>query len=243
MDERTVLSVCAGYPGWLAVPPALEAIPGVRRLGEVRRADEALAVAKRKQPHAILVADEVEGRPSFPLLKALREAVPSTRLIIVALAVCSEEKRGLLLDLAITDYLVWSDLCSCDLLRLVLELIIVHGLVVNSPAPVAAYLEELRRKPNGIASDLPRGNADARHQLSAREREVLTLMAEYSNKEIADRLGVEVSTVNGYVRQIFTKLAVRKRSAAVLKAQLWRTALALGSLALSCPDQMMNWLG
>jgi DNA-binding NarL/FixJ family response regulator len=52
--------------------------------------------------------------------------------------------------------------------------------------------------------------------LSQREREVLDLLARgYSFKEIADLLGISVTTVSTYVRRIYEKLHVRSRAQAV----------------------------
>ncbi|HYG24319.1 MAG TPA: response regulator transcription factor [Verrucomicrobiae bacterium] len=54
--------------------------------------------------------------------------------------------------------------------------------------------------------------------LSAREREVLELVAEgYLFKEIADRIGVSFGTVHTYSRRIYEKLQVRSRTQAVAK--------------------------
>ena len=59
----------------------------------------------------------------------------------------------------------------------------------------------------------------ARHILSAREREVLLMMADgSSNRAIAAELGLSPKTVNRHVENIFGKLAVSSRAAAVAKA-------------------------
>lgn len=56
--------------------------------------------------------------------------------------------------------------------------------------------------------------------LTAREREVLTLMAEgQSNKEIARALSVSPNTIKTHVANLYTKLEVAKRTQAVRKAQ------------------------
>ena len=55
--------------------------------------------------------------------------------------------------------------------------------------------------------------------LSEREREVLRLMAGgFSNREIADALGTAEGTVKNQASSILSKLGVRDRTRAVLKA-------------------------
>lgn len=56
--------------------------------------------------------------------------------------------------------------------------------------------------------------------LTNRELDVLQLLAEgLSNQEIADRLVVEISTVKWYNRQIYSKLQVKNRKQAVIRAR------------------------
>jgi DNA-binding NarL/FixJ family response regulator len=65
-------------------------------------------------------------------------------------------------------------------------------------------------------------NARAQETLgiSERELEVLEqLAAGRSNKEIAQRLGVSPNTVKTHVARLFEKLAVRRRTAAILRAR------------------------
>ncbi len=56
--------------------------------------------------------------------------------------------------------------------------------------------------------------------LSERELEVLRLIvAGYSNREIADRLVIAVSTVKWYVNTIYSKLQVESRTKAIARAR------------------------
>src|SRR6185436_14331639 len=56
--------------------------------------------------------------------------------------------------------------------------------------------------------------------ISARELEVLTLLAAgQSNKQIASRLEVSPNTVKTHVAKLFEKLAVRRRTEAILRAR------------------------
>jgi pSer/pThr/pTyr-binding forkhead associated (FHA) protein len=68
--------------------------------------------------------------------------------------------------------------------------------------------------------------ADALSQLSKREREVLTLVARgYTSREVGERLGVSVKTVEGYRARLSDKLGLRTR------AELVEFALATGLLS------------
>ncbi len=61
---------------------------------------------------------------------------------------------------------------------------------------------------------------DLRDPLTGRERDILRLIvAGQSNREIAEILVMSVSTVKWYTSQIYSKLAVRNRTQAVLRVQ------------------------
>ncbi len=67
----------------------------------------------------------------------------------------------------------------------------------------------------------PRGN-DANHGLSAREAEVMSLIANgQTNGEIAAQLFLAEKSVKNHVRRIYAKLGVGSRPAAIA---LWRSA-------------------
>jgi DNA-binding NarL/FixJ family response regulator len=60
----------------------------------------------------------------------------------------------------------------------------------------------------------------ASQPLNHRELQILELMCEgKGNKEIADRMGLELSTVKWYGTRIFEKLGVRSRTQAIAKAR------------------------
>lgn len=70
--------------------------------------------------------------------------------------------------------------------------------------------------PVGRASDSDQPLLDP---LTAREQEVLTLIAEgLSNREIAARLFIATSTVKGYVHSVLRKLEVDSRTKAISRA-------------------------
>lgn len=65
----------------------------------------------------------------------------------------------------------------------------------------------------------PQGGDMAAGSLSAREEEILRLVAGgYSNKEVARSLGIAVGTVKNHISDLLRKLDARDRTHAVLKA-------------------------
>ena len=70
--------------------------------------------------------------------------------------------------------------------------------IAGWPEPVPCAVLEADRSPS-----------EALDELTAREREILALMAEgRSNQGIAERLGLELKTVEGHIGQVFGKLGL-----------------------------------
>lgn len=66
----------------------------------------------------------------------------------------------------------------------------------------------------------PATTVPAPAELSAREREVLQLVAQgHSNREIAQSLTLSINTVECHAKNIYRKLAVRSRAAAIYSAR------------------------
>ena len=61
---------------------------------------------------------------------------------------------------------------------------------------------------------------EERHSLTPQQTKVLKLLAEgLRNKEIAYRMGLEISTVKQHISGIMLRLSVRTRTGVVIKAQ------------------------
>jgi pimeloyl-ACP methyl ester carboxylesterase/DNA-binding CsgD family transcriptional regulator len=66
----------------------------------------------------------------------------------------------------------------------------------------------------------PAGSSEAFRELSPRERETLSLLAEgLSNSEIAERLGISEKTVRNHLSHLFDKLGVWSRAQAIVFAR------------------------
>jgi len=90
---------------------------------------------------------------------------------------------------------------------------VAEGGSIVKPAVTQRLLKGLANLQNDFSS------LDQPEPLTDRETEILRLMAGgYSNKEIANSLGVAEGTVKNHVSNILSKMGVRDRTRAVLKA-------------------------
>jgi DNA-binding NarL/FixJ family response regulator len=86
--------------------------------------------------------------------------------------------------------------------------------VLTGGAPMSSEIarrvvESFRQKPRGHDDNI---------RLTAREEETLMLLTKgYSNKEIADRLGVSIETVRSHLKHIYEKMHVQSRAGAVAR--------------------------
>ena len=88
-----------------------------------------------------------------------------------------------------------------------------------SPAIALKVLDYFRQPPIGARAMDSGAPVHTAERLSARESEVLGLIAKgYKNAEVAERLGLTPSTIGTYVRDIYQKLGISSRAQAALAA-------------------------
>jgi DNA-binding NarL/FixJ family response regulator len=89
--------------------------------------------------------------------------------------------------------------------------------ICKGGAPMTGYIA---RKVVQSFQEMPGGKEVAVEGLSTRELEVLKLLASgYFYKEIAEKLGVKMSTINTYIVRIYEKLQVHSRARAIAKLE------------------------
>ena len=94
------------------------------------------------------------------------------------------------------------------------------GLVGGEGVALNGARARIRAEPPG--EDSGAGDAGESHGLSAREAEVMSLIADgQTNGQIAARLFLAEKTVKNHVRRIYSKLGVGSRPAAIA---YWRAA-------------------
>jgi DNA-binding NarL/FixJ family response regulator len=170
----------------------LGAQPWVERCLGAHNGEEALAMARRYEPHVALVDLFVGNESGAELCGRLREASPVTKVLLISGAGRISERAARAAGAA--------------------------GFVAkDSPAAVvAAAVRDIGMGRTAFsATEDPTGPP-----LSPREREVLELVASGStNPEIAAALHLSTHTVKEHTSALYKKLDVRNRAEAVAEAQ------------------------
>ena len=187
----------------------LELSDDIRIVGEAADGAQALELIPQIKPDVVLLDMRMPGMSGLDVLTALaaKGDVPPTIILTtfdddqLVLAGLKAGARGYLLKDVSLEQLV-------DAVKAVAS-----GGSLVQPVVTQRLLVGLERMQNDFTS------LDRPDPLTERETEILRLMAGgYSNKEIANSLGVAEGTVKNHVSNILSKLGVRDRTRAVLKA-------------------------
>jgi len=187
----------------------LELSDSIRVVAEAGDGTQAVETIPRVKPDVVLLDMRMPGMSGLDVLNALAATnqLPPTIILTtfdddqLVLAGLKAGARGYLLKDVSLDRLV-------DAVKTV-----AGGGSLVAPVVTQRLLSGLERMQNEFTS------LDRPDPLTDRETEILRLMAGgYSNKEIANSLGVAEGTVKNHVSNILSKLGVRDRTRAVLKA-------------------------
>lgn len=177
----------------------LEAESDLKVCGEARDGREVLEAVERTHPNFVILDISMPGLGGLETLERLRAEHPAVKVLLLSVhgdATFIESAVSLGAD----GYLL-KDGRASEVLAAVRA--IERGGSYFSP-PVAREIAAQLRSPR-------RSPRDPFSLLSQREREVLHLIAEgLSAREVADRLGISVKTVEAHRTSLMRKLGVRK---------------------------------
>ncbi len=187
----------------LAVEPGLEVV------GEAGDGIEGVALAETAAPDVILLDVRMPKQSGIEACLAIKEAVPSTKIIILTVsdeeadlyeAVKSGASGYLLKDSSIEEV--------AQAIRVVAD-----GQSLISPSMAIKLIDEFKQMSR------PERDTGPALRLTERELDVLRLVAQgLSNKEIAARLFISENTVKNHVRNMLEKLQLHSRMEAVMYA-------------------------
>jgi DNA-binding NarL/FixJ family response regulator len=181
----------------------------IRVVAEAADGQQALQMIPEVRPDVVLLDMRMPNMSGLDVLNAMkdREGMPPVIILTtfdddqLVLAGMKAGAKGYLLKDVSLEQLVEAVKTVAD------------GGSLVAPVVTQRLLSGLKNMQNDFAS------LDRPDPLTDRETEILRLMASgYSNKEIANSLGVAEGTVKNHVSNILSKLGVRDRTRAVLKA-------------------------
>jgi NarL family two-component system response regulator LiaR len=197
VDDHAV--VREGLRGFLELQDDFEVV------GEAGDGTEGVREAERLRPDVILMDLVMPGLDGVGAMRALRETLPETRVIV--LTSFSEDDRLLpAIQAGAAGYLL-KDAQPAELARAVRA---AHaGEALLDPAVAARLVDAIAEDSRGEPSE----------RLTPREREVLGLIAQgRPNKLIARELEISEKTVKAHVGRVLEKLGVSDRTQAALYA-------------------------
>lgn len=178
---------------------------GMSIVGEYSSGDEAVSNIAQVCPDIILTDLGVPGLSGVELVKTLHALMPSVPIIVLTIHKDEETVFGALCNGAL-GYLL-KDVEPSQLIAAIRESY--EGGSPMSPEIARRAVLRIQRS----------GSADEENPMSAREREVLQLLAEgHSYKSCAFELHVSVETVRFHVRNIYLHLQAHSKGEAVGKA-------------------------
>ena len=190
-------------------------------VGEAADDAEAMRKLKKLSPDVIVLDINLPGVDGGELAKRLRQTLPLAKLIAFSIHASQE-------------YVVRMARCG------------VHGYVMKD-MPTAKLVEAIQRVHKGglffppgmteaiLSPDAKSSSVEAKAALTAREREVLVLLAEgMANKEVARKLGISVRTAETHREHLSRKLGIAPI------AGLTKYAIKEGLSPLSLPASPEN---
>jgi DNA-binding NarL/FixJ family response regulator len=178
-------------------------------VGQYWRAQDALDNLPEQPPAVVLMDIKMKGMDGIECVRRLKEKMPE--VLVIMLTVFEDE--DLIFDALMagaTGYLLKRQPPE-QLLEAVHEL-----LAGGSPmsATIARKVVKLLQRTGTAGKSI----SGTRLLLSDRQREMLELLAAGEPyKAIADKMGLSIHTVRGYIRRIYEKLQVHSRTEAVAK--------------------------
>ncbi len=211
--------VAPGVPGRVVTVVVIEDNAGLRRsllrmvsraadlrcVGDWANGEAALTEIGRLRPHIVLMDINLPGMSGIECTAALKKICPESQVIMVTVY---EDTDSIFraLKAGACGY-VLKRAYSAEILEAIAE---VRAGGAPMTSEIARRLVEAFREPTPEPA--------SRAELSAREKEILNLVAQgFANKEIGGKLNISYQTVRVHLRRIYEKLHVRSRTEALLK--------------------------
>ena len=187
----------------------LHSAPDLELLTEAKDGEQAIALATQLQPDVIVMDLQMPGIGGIDATRRILHTSPHISILVLSMfedddsifAALQAGARGYLLKGAL----------KAEILRAISA--VTSGEAIFGPTIA-------KRLINYFAAPRQLVNTDAFPELTDREKEILTLVAQHqTNPEIARRLHLSPKTIRNHVSNVFTKLQVADRAEAITRAR------------------------
>src|SRR5215475_11218946 len=183
----------------------LKRAPGLRCLGAYPNGETALRELPAGNPDVVLMDNNLPGMSGIECVARLKQKAPKTQVLMLT----TYEEGDLIFEslrAGANGYLL-KNMPPGELVQAVEQ---VHAggspMSMHIARKVVSHFQQIKQP----SSDM--------EKLTKREQEILALLAKgFLYKEIADQLGISLSTVRAHLHTVYEKLHVQSRTEAVVK--------------------------
>jgi DNA-binding NarL/FixJ family response regulator len=194
-------------------------------VAEAENGQEAVALAKKIKPQIVIMDLAMPMMNGLTATRQIMKAAPDTKVLVLS-SYSDDECVKEMIAAGATGFLMKAS-ASNELAQAVRHAR--RGAQVFSPA-IARRFNNRRHE-----DFLENGNSRKTHGLTEREKEVLVNIADgYSNREIANIMGISIKTVEKHRQQVMNKLDIHE------VAGLTRYALSKNLIERKVPSPMLG---
>lgn len=176
---------------------------GLQVVGMAANGLEAIKLAEQLQPDLILMDVEMPGCNGLEATQCIKADFPEIKIVMLTVA-ADDETLFKALQAGANGYLL-KNLKDREFFTLLNE--VMQDEIALSPSLAGRILTEFAQR-----GDLAEDDAETQPGLTARQQEVLVLVAQgLSNREIAKRLHITYATVKFHIRQTLARLSLSNR--------------------------------
>jgi DNA-binding NarL/FixJ family response regulator len=183
----------------------LGSVPGMRCVGAYGTGEEALRRIPKENPDVVLMDINLPGMGGIQCVSRLKHVMPDTDVLMLT---AYDDGQSIFdsLRAGANGYLLKNQSRE-ELVQAVQQ---VHAGGSPMSMQIARKVINHFHEPNSAEAEI--------EQLTNREREILRLLAKgYLYKEIADQLGITMSTIRTHITAVYQKLHVHSRTEAAMK--------------------------
>lgn len=188
----------------------LENAPDIIVIDQLHSTSPLVHTILRERPNIVLIhTQKIDSHMAEICQQVELQRLPTKCVFL--LSSDDQKQYAFAVKIGATGVLCYNDVTSEELIK------VLHHIHAGEPfiAPTIAYRIVRAFYRNGVEIE-PLESENTLATLTEREMNVLSLLAKgWSNRDIADKLSIEVKTVKNHLTNIYSKMNVRSRSEAI----------------------------